>query len=253
MLDDSISSEIEILDKLMICGKIVRDNNFLKSPVTIETINEDTFNKFYNGLVTITFNANGGNINQNTIETYYGFSIGSLPAATKDYCKFAGWYTAKNGGEQITEDTVINSTENITLYAHWTDKPLSGWVKASDVHSGAKVENRKWTYNLREYTSSSNSSLSGYTKYDTQRTGWGGTQGSVYYDPSNGVRNVWSESYVTSSNYKTVYHYYRYAAQERGGYGSYQYTPSYGYTNYYELDTDSELEWYGWIDGHASY
>ena len=79
--------------------------------------------------------------------------------------------------------------------------------------------------------------MAGWTIYDTKRTGWGGTQGPVYNDPSNGMRNVWSESYVTSSNYKTVYHYFRYSTGYTASGGSDKATSKYGTTLYtYSFD-----------------
>lgn len=84
---------------------------------------------------------------------------------------------------------------------------------------------------MREYTESSASSLSGWTKYDSTRTGWGTTQGPVYSDPSNGARNVWSEQYEVSRTH--YYHYYRYA-NSSGSSGS---DTSWGsYTNYQSVD-----------------
>lgn len=40
-----------------------------------------------------------------------------LPEPTREGCRFAGWYTAKNGGKKFEEGTVV--TGNLVLYAHW--------------------------------------------------------------------------------------------------------------------------------------
>lgn len=186
----------------------------------------------------LTFNANGGTVSETSRTATCGKAIGTLPTPTRDYYTFNGWYTASSGGTKVSSTTVFNTAT--TLYAQWTIHPLSDWVKASDVPSGARIEETKWTYTLREYKESSSSSLSGYTKYNTKRTGWGSTQGPVYSDPSNGARNVWSEQYVTSSNYKTVYHYFRYSTSRTGSGGSDKATSTYG-TNYYTYDFDYPL------------
>lgn len=69
--------------------------------------------------VTVTFDANDGNIvnrvasktvSENTV-------IGELPVATKDEYSFAGWYTAKNAGAKVTEETVVLG--DMTLYARY--------------------------------------------------------------------------------------------------------------------------------------
>ena len=87
------------------------------------------------------------------------------------------------------------------------------WVLETEVPEGATIIDQKWTYDLTSKTSSSSSSMSGWTKYDTKRTGWGGTQGPVYSNPSNGSRNVWSEQYVTSTTTHYVY-YHRYKSNQ---------------------------------------
>jgi len=198
---------------------------------------------------TVYFNGNEGTVSSGSKKVTYSSTYGNLPTAQRDYYDFAGWYTAAAGGTRIYDDTVFIGSADITLYAHWEQKPLLGWALASNVPSGARIEERKWNYTEREYTENGSSYLDGWNKYDTRRTGWGATQGPVYYDPSNGERNVWSESYVTSSNYKTVYHYYRYSNSYTGGKGSYT---NY-YSNYYQYDFDWELEETSSIDGHRRF
>lgn len=51
----------------------------------------------------------------------YGQTYSGLvdPAPREGYI-FTGWYTAAEGGTQVTSGTVVdNSAENQTLYAHW--------------------------------------------------------------------------------------------------------------------------------------
>lgn len=47
-----------------------------------------------------------------------GTTIPSMPKATWGGYTFNGWYTEKEGGEKVTEETVI--TSDMTLYGHWT-------------------------------------------------------------------------------------------------------------------------------------
>ena len=66
---------------------------------------------------TITWNSMGGStISPTTVVE--GSPIGTLPAPTKDGYNLLGWYTTEvEGGEEITENTIINS--NVTYYARW--------------------------------------------------------------------------------------------------------------------------------------
>lgn len=189
---------------------------------------------------TVTFEANGGATETESKTVSYNSAYGNLPTPTRDYYTFLGWFTAAENGDEITSNIIATTSEDVTLYAHWEHNEPTDWVLASEVPEGAEILDTKYTYTLREYKESASNSLSGYTRYDKQRTSWGATQGPVYSDPSNGSRNVWSESYVTSSNYKTVYHYYRYSTGYTASGGSDISGSGYG-NNYYTYDFDSEL------------
>lgn len=167
-------------------------------------ISEDEFDKYIQGVYTVTFDVNGGNALTETEKTvYFGSTYGELPMPTRENCTFEGWFT--EDGTQITNDTPFTEPKDIILKAHWT----SEWVLADALPEDASVESEKWTYILREYTEQSTDSYSGWTKYDTKRTSWGATQGPVYSNPSNGSRNVWSEKYVASTTtHYTFYHRY---------------------------------------------
>ncbi len=73
---------------------------------------------------TITFNANGGKWSDDTVlqsvNTVYN-SAYALPASdpSRTFYTFKGWYTAPNGGEQVTSSTKLTKAENHILYAQW--------------------------------------------------------------------------------------------------------------------------------------
>lgn len=67
----------------------------------------------------VTFNANGGNLSETTRAVEPGQKIGELPEPTKNDLAFVGWFTLIDGGEQITENTIV--TDDVTYYAHWSD------------------------------------------------------------------------------------------------------------------------------------
>lgn len=163
-----------------------------------------TPNKF-----TVTYDVNGENATVSTTSKTlsFGDALGELPVPVRDYYRFDGWYTsADTDAAKVSEDIIPDVAQNITLYAHWTQNDLSNWVKLSEMPSDAVAVNTKYSYTQRSYTTSGSSSMSGWTKYDTQRTSWGATQGPVYSNPSGNSRNVWSEQYVKSTT--THYKYY---------------------------------------------
>jgi uncharacterized repeat protein (TIGR02543 family) len=69
--------------------------------------------------VTIIFNPNGGTVSQQNGRYESGKTYGSLPAPSRSEHNFIGWYTAKSGGDLITNDSVMAFGKDTTIYAHW--------------------------------------------------------------------------------------------------------------------------------------
>ena len=69
--------------------------------------------------ITITFDANGGQVNTPTKEVTVNGTYGELPVPTYTEYVFKGWYTSATDGTKIEESTPVTITENQTLYAQW--------------------------------------------------------------------------------------------------------------------------------------
>lgn len=68
-------------------------------------------------VVTVTFNPNGGAVEQ-TARTYADGSVfGTLPVPTRTGGTFLGWFTAAMGGTEVTAGSRVSGSA--TLYAHW--------------------------------------------------------------------------------------------------------------------------------------
>ncbi len=67
---------------------------------------------------TVTFNANGGTVSPTTRTVASEAVIGELPIPTWNGHAFEGWFTAADGGTQVTASTKV--TSHITFYAHWS-------------------------------------------------------------------------------------------------------------------------------------
>ena len=76
-----------------------------------------------NGNCTVTFNANGGLVNQSTKTCKSGSAVGTLPTPTQSGYTFDGWFTAVSGGTKIS--AAMKVTKNTTYYAHWTKIPTT--------------------------------------------------------------------------------------------------------------------------------
>lgn len=73
---------------------------------------------------TVTFNVGGGS-SVSPVSIRVGQKIGELPTPTRDGYKFLGWFTAAEGGNAVTSETLV--TADMTVYARW--EPFDGHDK----------------------------------------------------------------------------------------------------------------------------
>ncbi len=71
-----------------------------------------------NSVHKVSFNTNGGEVSPLHKMTGINSRLEALPTPVYENHTFDGWFTAAEGGEQITAGTTF--TENTTVYAHWT-------------------------------------------------------------------------------------------------------------------------------------
>lgn len=202
-------------------GSLITEDSLFEELHDITLYAHWTLNTF-----NISLNANGGSVAQDFVEVVYGSTVGILPTPTRDYYSFDGWYTAAGGGSQYTADTLFETANDIILYAHWTLKPTSGWVLASQLPSGAQTVNQKWTYDQRTNTESRNTALSGYTQYGSYwvKSGSGSAEYASFpsgFDTNHSIYSSLSKSpyyaYESATNKREVsnrwagYVYYHWA------------------------------------------
>ena len=85
---------------------------------------------------TVVFDANGGS--GGVSKSYnHGATLGELPVSTRNGYVFVGWWTAAEGGEQVTASTVV--TGNVTYYAHWQVKTYSVDFNANGGAGGSTI------------------------------------------------------------------------------------------------------------------
>lgn len=83
--------------------------------------------------VTVGFNPNGGSVSTASKSVEFEKYYGELPTATRSGYKFLGWFTQANGGIQIKMDSLVETTKDHFLYAHWKGVGLT--VKKVDLES----------------------------------------------------------------------------------------------------------------------
>ncbi len=72
---------------------------------------------------TITFDSNGGEAVFDSKTIAKNGIIGVLPEATKEDCELLGWFTEKDGGQEVNIYTPCAEPLDRTLYAHWAAAP----------------------------------------------------------------------------------------------------------------------------------
>lgn len=150
--------------------------------------------------LTVTFDANDGSVTSNPAEVgygggmTYGDTIVTFPVPTRNGYVFDGWFTDKEGGTQVKNDTVVSIDHDHTLYAHW--------VKAHEytVHfdgngsDGGTMADQRYAYG-QSYTLPANAFVKDgnrFVKWTTTKDGIGGNQ----YTNRDIVRNLSKEDEV---------------------------------------------------------
>ena len=143
-----------------------------------------------NSLV-ITLNANGSTVSPATKTVTYGKTYGTLPVpAPRTGYTFAGWWTAKSGGKQVTASTVCYATANYTLYARWTPKTYT--VSFNPNGGSCSTTSKTVTYG-QAYGTLPTPTRSGYTF-----GGWWTT-------PASGGKQVYSGTACYATGNYTLY------------------------------------------------
>lgn len=159
------------------------------------------------------YDPNGGTVDRESDEKLVDTPIGDLPVPTRDYHYFDGWYTLPVGGEEVTATTSYLTTDDVIIYAHWTEKEVSGWTSANSLPTGAKVVDRKWTYTEKETIKSTNESMEGYTLVGSTwiKSGNGSKRYASFPDGYNTNDQYYQsisygpyETYETNTNKRTV-------------------------------------------------
>lgn len=90
---------------------------------TVSITSAQTLFAHWKFVVTFDPNGDGASVNTTSKWALNGSAYGELPTPTRRFYDFAGWYTAAEGGSQVTASTTVTATDHHTLYAHWTLHP----------------------------------------------------------------------------------------------------------------------------------
>jgi uncharacterized repeat protein (TIGR02543 family) len=112
---------------------------------------------------TVSFDAQGGSTPVPETKTVsYEQPYGELAMSSREGYTFAGWYTRPNGaGAEVTDATIVSTTADHTLYAHWT---ANDYTVAFDAQGGVSpVPASKLVSFDAPYGSLANTTREGYS------------------------------------------------------------------------------------------
>ena len=216
-------------------GQEVSNNTRLTNDVTIYAhwkVNE----------YTLSFDSNGGELLGESSKTLsYGSAYSTLPSPSYIGHTFLGWYTAKDGGEQVTENTLMDANE-VTVYAHWS---LNKYTLFFDSNGGKDSNLKKLISFNDEYGDLPAPQREGYTFM-----GW--------YTEKEGGEQI-TENTLMGTSDNTVYAHwsineYLLTFDANGGtvnliYKKVKYSNKYGTLPNPDLEGHTFLGWYTGKDG----
>ncbi len=97
------------------------------SKVTI-TANQTLYAQWILNSYTITLDPNDGTDETTSIRATWSKGYGTLPELTRAGYTFLGWFTAADGGTEVTVSTTVATNYDHTLYAHWSKNEIPGDV-----------------------------------------------------------------------------------------------------------------------------
>ena len=100
------------------------------------TTTSTTNNSTTSTIVTVKFDANGGETSTESKKIRTGSTYGTLPVPEREGYSFSGWYTAKSGGTKVTSSTKMSSKKDHTLYAQWEKNNDPTYVVTFDANGG---------------------------------------------------------------------------------------------------------------------
>ena len=128
---------LDIFGNMYVCGNPpIAGSDYLDvTGGEVIYISNDQFASLIRGRFTVTFDANGGSVDIASMDVDFGNTYGNadnpLPTPIRDGYDFIGWFTAAEGGTQITAETVSTVIYDQTLYAHWEIKEYTVYLNAN--------------------------------------------------------------------------------------------------------------------------
>lgn len=114
----SVASKMNVSGNVLVCGTVTNEQYLNVTNGRIICYNADD-------TCVVTFDANGGQCDTNSMVVSCGSAVGELPTATNSGSVFYGW--VDENGNVLTADTVLYVAGEMTVYAQWTEPYTITW------------------------------------------------------------------------------------------------------------------------------
>ena len=215
---------------VLVFGTVVNERYLVINDGEIVYLTEEEYEAYLNTHF-VYYDANGGQVATASKTFVMGDKYGELPVPEREGFEFLGWYL---GDTEVSSEMTITTVEDITLRARW----MSGWVLENNVPANADTDGAKWSYDLTSYTTSGESSLAGWTQYDSTWVWgeWGDWSAWSKTAPNPGAsdsRKVETRTVTDRAAY-TSYTYWIYRTPNGNGWGTQGYSTNQGTCSVYD-------------------
>lgn len=147
-------------------------------------------------VIIVSFDGNGGTVSSASGKVTYNSTYGTLPAPTRAGYAFDGWYTSASGGSKVTSSTMVATTSNHTLYAHWIANTYTVTFNANG--GSGSMSNQSFTYGTAQNLRSNS-----FTRTNCAFLGWSTSSSatSAMYTNGQSVNNLTSTAKGTVQLY----------------------------------------------------
>ena len=96
-----------------------------ESTIVNVTVSDTLYARWIGNTYAVNFDANGGDVSQNSSIFTYGIEYGTLPTPVWNGYSFTGWYTEVTGGSKVTASNIVDILGTQTLYARWEEDTVN--------------------------------------------------------------------------------------------------------------------------------
>ncbi|CDE09098.1 putative uncharacterized protein [Bacillus sp. CAG:988] len=162
----------------------------IEPSTTVTTLENHTLYAHWTGITYfITLDPNGGSVSTTFKMVTFNSNYGTLPKPSRSGYNFLGWFTAKEGGTEVTSSTRMTTPKNHTLYAHWS---VDSFTVTFNANGGSVSPSSKSVTYGATYGTLPTPSRTGY-----KFLGW--------YTSKTGGTKVTSSTKVTNGKNHTLY------------------------------------------------